>query len=424
MRQTFACCALNVRFLVSRHVVGLPHEKNYQQLSARRGEDHVRHLLKGVREEQITTAHVAEELGVSQRWVQKLYSTYLAACAHGGDGQWHLGGSGGSHGKEVSAEIEELWRKFLRTKPPASYSFIASETLRRFAEHVDRATVRRWALRKKLAHDPRPSRDTDPVRRWQSDSVGALWQLDVTPHRWFGEQGEPRPLFDMLDDCSRVVTGSRLYPRECLLAYLDFLRRAFEAYGLPSCLYVDYHSMFFTAVPDTLTYLGSVLQWLGVSFKYAPTAKAKGKVERQHLFWQQRLPAYFAAEKIQDLDEANKHIHELRIHHNECEMHRELGQTPAAAWKQATRNGHSVLRPWKQTPWWAYLWSVRNQVKVSIDGTVLFGARRVHVGHSVGRRLTLCQHPDGSSTLLANELGVGKPIVVRRLEVPHPSWQI
>ena len=378
----------------------------------------------GVREGRLTTAQVGAELGVSQRWVQKLYATYLAACARSGAEPWHLGRSGGSHVKAFSAEVEALWRKLLRTKPPASYSFIASETLRRHGEQLDRATVRRWALRENLAHDPQPKRHADPVRRWQCDSIGALWQLDVTPHRWFGPQNEPRPLFDMLDDCSRVVTGSRLYPRECLLAYLDFLRRALESYGMPSCLYVDYHSLFFTAVPDTLTYLGTVLQWLGITFKYAPTAKAKGKVERQHLFWQRRLPAYFAAEDIQDVDQANEHIDQLRVHHNECEVHRELGQTPASAWKQALRDRRSVLRPWLRTPWWAYLWSVRNSVKVALDGTVLLGTRRIHVGHAIGQRLTHCQHPDGSSTLLANEFGIGKPIVIQRLEVPHPSWQI
>jgi len=63
------------------------------------------------------------------------------------------------------------------------------------------------------------------------------------------------PLLDMLDDCSRVIVGARLYPRECLLAYMDFLPRAFEEYGFPLALYVDYHSFFFSKLPDNLTYL-------------------------------------------------------------------------------------------------------------------------------------------------------------------------
>lgn len=367
---------------------------------------------------------MAEELGIGQRWVQKLYGKYLEACAQGGGGRWSPGRSGGRHHKEPSKQVERLWRKLLKSKPPASYSFVASESLRRCSVAVDRATVRRWALRNGLVQRGMPVREPAPIRRWQCESVGALWQLDVSPHRWFGEETELLPLFDMLDDCSRVMTGTRLYPRECLLAYLDFLRGAFEEYGLPTCLYVDYHSFFFTAIPEMLTYLGTVLQWLGISFKYAPTPRAKGKVERQHQFWQNRLPTYFNAEQVDRIDEGNRHINELRLHHNDQETHRELGMTPTAAWKQAIKEKRSVLRPRPLTPWWPYLWTVRNTVKTSLDGTVRVGTGRIKIGHALGKRLTLCQHPDGSFTLLANKFGIGKPVVIRRVEVAHPTWRV
>jgi hypothetical protein len=251
-----------------------------------------------------------------------------------------------------------------------------------------------------------------------------LWQLDVTSHRWFGADHEPWPLFDLIDDCSRLMTGTRLYPRECLLAYLDFLRNAFETYGLPAALYVDFHSFFFTALPDMLTYLGEVLQWLGISFKYAPTPQAKGKVERQHLFWQNRLPAFLAAEHITQWEQANPQIDALRVHHNEHEIHRELGLTPAAAWRRAIREQRSVLRRRPATPWWPYLWTVRTTVRAALDGLVMLGPARIKLPQAQGHRFTHCHHPDGSFTLLANAFGLGKPIVVRRLEGSHPTWSI
>jgi transposase InsO family protein len=337
---------------------------------------------------------------------------------------WQPERSGGRQHKEPSQEVEQLWRKLLGSKPPGSYSFIASESLRRHGVAVDRATVRRWALRKGVVQPPRPARDRASVRRWQCESVGALWQLDVSPHAWFGPQTDRLPLFDILDDCSRVITGTRLYPRECLLAYLDFLRRVFEEYGLPACLYVDRHSFFFTALPEMLTYLGRVLQWLGITFKYAPTAQAKGKIERQHLSWQNRLPAYFVAEQIRRIEEGNVHIDSLRLHHNEAEIHRELGMTPNTAWRRAIQEKRSVLRPPPVTPWWSYLWTVRNTVRASLDGTVSVGMGSVKIPSSIGRRLTLCEHPDGSFTLLANEFGVGKPLVIRRVEVSQPTWRV
>jgi hypothetical protein len=380
--------------------------------------------LAGVRGGRVSTADVAEELQISRRWVQKLYGDYLKACGQKAEETWAPGHSGGAHRPPPAEEVQRLWRKLLSSRPPASYGFTTSETLRRCGLVVDRATVRRWAIRNRLTHPKVRVRESATIRRWQCDSVGALWQLDVTPHRWFGAQSDPLPLFDMLDDCSRVMTGTRLYPRECLLAYLDFLPRCFVAYGLPTSLYVDFHSFFFTALPDMLTYLGEVLQWLGISFKYASTAQAKGKVERQHLFWQNRLPAFFAAEGIQQIEPANLQIDVLREHHNTQEVHRELGMPPATAWREALREQRSALRKCPATPWWPYLWSVRTTVKASLDGFVMLGPSRVKLCHTLGQRFTHCRHPDGSFTLLANPFGVGKPIVLRRLECHRPDWSV
>lgn len=380
--------------------------------------------MAGIREGRITTADVAGELYVSQRWVQTLYGKYLSACSRHKENLWTPGCSGGSHNKPPPKEVFCFWRERLEGRPPYSYSFTASETLRLFGVEVDRATVRRWALRNGVGKPKERKREPASVRRWQCEAVGSLWQLDVTPHRWFGDENDPLPLFDMIDDCSRVMTGSRLYPRECLLAYLDFLRNSFETYGLPTFLYVDFHSFFFSAMPDMLTYLGEVLQWLGISFKYAPTPQAKGKVERQHLFWQNRLPGFFASEHINQIGPANKQIDMLREHHNDHEIHRELRMTPTEAWRKAIREKRCVLKERPATPWWPYLWTVRSLVKVSFDGTILLGTGRIKLPNSCGHRYIHCHHPDGSYTLLASPFGVGKPIVIRRLQGVAPTWTI
>ncbi len=144
-------------------------------------------------------------------------------------------------------------------------------------------------------------------------------------------------MINMLDDCSRVFTGSKIYERELLLAYLDFLPVAFIEYGLPLEIYVDYHSIFFTHDPQALTQLGQALHFYGISFRYAPTPQAKGKIERSHFFWQERLPAFFASEQIVDIDQANPQIQNLRLHRNHHEVHRELKMKPHQAWNLALR---------------------------------------------------------------------------------------
>jgi hypothetical protein len=359
-------------------------------------------VLAAFRAEELKSSTAAGRLGLSRARFYKLYADYLAACAHHQQAIWTPRLSGGDHAPQWPPAVTALLRKRLGSKPPASYSFAASEALRQCNFKVDRAQVRRWATQNNLAH-PRPNRRAmAPVKRWQRSRIGELWQLDATPHAWFPNCPRLFPMLNMLDDCSRVFTGSKIYEREILLAYLDFLPLAFLQYGLPLEIYVDFHSLFFTHDPQALTQLGRALHFYGVSFRYAPTPQAKGKVERSHFFWQERLPAYFASEQITDIDQANPHIQNLRLHRNQHEVHRELHMKPQHAWNLAQQQKRSVLRPVPRCSWWPFVWSVRTPIKVGPDGRVPVGAQLFRVEAAPATKLILCHHPCGHHSVLAN----------------------
>jgi hypothetical protein len=363
----------------------------------------IRHVLAAFRAEEIKAPNAAERLGLSRARFYKLYASYLGACAHHQELVWTPRVSGGDHAPAWPPEAHALLRKRLSSKPPASYSFAASEVLRLCHYKIDRAQVRRWATENDLDH-PKPNRrPTAPVKRWQRSRIGELWQLDATPHPWFPNSPKLFPMLNMLDDCSRVFTGSKIYERELLLAYLDFLPAAFMEYGMPLEIYVDFHSLFFTHDPHALTQLGQALHFYGTSFRYAPTPQAKGKVERSHFFWQERLPAYFASELISDIDQANPHIQNLRLHRNQHEIHSELQMKPQQAWKLAQIEKRSALRPVPRCPWWPFVWSARTPIKVTTEGRVPIGSQLLRVDAQPGAKLILCHHPSGHHSVLADK---------------------
>ena len=86
------------------------------------------------------------------------------------------------------------------------------------------------------------------------------------------------------------------------------------------------------------------LGFYGVSFRYAPTPQAKGKIERDHQTWQHRLLALFASEVIANFAPANELIVKLLDHRNIHETHRELAMTPQRAWDKALEEKRSALR--------------------------------------------------------------------------------
>ena len=375
--------------------------EKYQQLSNRHAPSFIRHVLAAFRQHSLTATEAAEQLGISRSRLYALSTDYLRASRAQESDLWIPGTSGGDHAAAWPEPVTDLLKKRLACSPPCPYSFAASEALRLHAFKLDRAQVRRWAIQNGYAHPTPPQRPHAPVRRWQRSQIGELWQLDASPHRWFPSCALDFPMLNMLDDCSRLFVGSKIYDRELLLSYLDFLPAAFLAYGRPLQIYVDYHAIFFTHNPDALTQLGWALKFYDISFLYAPTPQAKGKIEREHQFWQGRLPPYFASEQITEIEDANPHIDALRLHRNAHETHRELRMTPQQAWDRAQKEKRSVLRPAPRCPWWPYVWSVRTTIKVGSDGRVPIGPQRFSLEHARGAKVILCLHPTGHHSVLA-----------------------
>jgi hypothetical protein len=387
--------------------------EKHQQLLHRHAPSFIRHVLDAFRQRTLNASEAAAQLGLSPSRLYALATEHLRARAQKPAAHWMPGTSGGDHSTPWPQPVMDLLRKRLGCSPPCPYSFAASEALRLHAFKLDRAQVRRWAIENHLAHAVPAKRVLAPVRRWQRAQIGELWQLDASPHRWFPSLNIPFPMLNMLDDCSRLFTGSKLYERELLLAYFDFLPAAFLAHGRPLQLYVDYHSIFFTHDPEALTQLGWALRFYDISLRYAPTPQAKGKIEREHQFWQGRLPPYFASEKITEIETANQHIEDLRTHHNAHEVHRELRQTPQRAWNQAKQENRSVMRPAPRCPWWHYVWSVRTLIKIGTDGRVPIGTQRLRVEAPPGSKVVLCLHPSGHySVLAASPVATEKPLLL------------
>lgn len=210
----------------------------------------------------------------------------------------------------------------------------------------------------------------------------------------------------MLDDCSRLQVGCAIYRRVNVPAYLHLFHQAFTEYGLPLEVYVDQAGIFTGTKEDTVTRIGQRLKYYDVSFVVANTPGAKGKVERIHQVWQDRLPPYFDLNRLtpsSDLEDVNRHIRALCEHRNRRERHRELGMTPQTAWDQAIAEGRNKLRPVPKDPWWHYVWSLWHPVTIAVGGRVHFGQQTFSTKGIPGTRAVLCEHRDGSISTLRDQ---------------------
>jgi len=365
------------------------------------GLPHVQDVLKQVCEGALPVEQACESLGVGKSRLYTLRSAYLKARAAGRADAWHPGVSGGNHAAPWDERVVTFLRAAIRKG--YNYSFAASEVDRLYDIVLARSQVRHWAIQEGICLAPKPPRLPAHLRRWQRQAVGELWQMDATPDHWFGPEEPANPLLDMLDDCSRLQVGCAIYRSDKVPAYLHFFHGAFMAYGLPLGIYVDQAGIFVGNKPDIVTRIAQRLKFYDVSFVVANTPEAKGKVERIHQVWQDRLPPYFALNGLtpsSDLEVVNHHIHALREHRNRREPHRELGMTPQTAWDEAIAQGRNKLRPVPKEPWWNYVWSLWHPVTIAIGGRVHFGQDSLPTQGIPGTKAVLCEHLDGTISII------------------------
>lgn len=389
-----------------------------KQIANRLGAAHIRDTMQQFVAGDIDRHQAMESLQIGKSQLYELRTSYLAAKAAGKGDEWVPGSSGGNHRPQWSEESQAFLRKVLCPGGDAkrcSYAFAASEVGRLHDLFVDRSQVRHWAIEHGLQAPVRMPRPPAHVRRWQRKSIGELWQLDATPDYFLGRQNPSYSLIDMIDDCSRMQVGGRLYAHETVRSYLDVFYRSFNRFGMPLEICVDKAS-FFRKDDGTLTQLGRRLKFLDISFIFANSPEAKGKVERVHRVWQDRLPAYAASEGLTDetpIEDVNDHLGCLIDYRNGFEKHRDLGDTPLHAWENAVKEGRCKIRQPPTDGWWELIRSEWKGMMIGPRGRLVVGDTLCTTECANGTRVWCCHHLDGTISLVMNkpEKGTGPKIV-------------
>jgi len=181
---------------------------------------------------------------------------------------------------------------------------------------VDHETLRRWLLsaglwasrRRREAH--RAARERRPRR-------GDLVQIDGSEHDWFEGRGPRVVLMVMIDDATNK-TLARFYEGEDTAAAYDIFDRYVCQEGLPVALYPDRDSIYVctreACLEEELANVGPETQFaramreLGVGLILAHSPQAKGRVERRHGLFQDRLVKEMRLLGIRTLVAANAYL--------------------------------------------------------------------------------------------------------------------
>jgi len=259
-------------------------------------------------------------------------------------------------------------------------------------------TLRRWLLaaglwqrrRRRAAH-----------RRWRArkEHPGEMVQMDGSHHDWFEGRRDKAVLMVMIDDATNH-TYAQFFEEETTAAAMTTFRRYVEPRGLPRSLYVDRDSIYEPTREATvdeelaetgpLTQFGRAMRELEVTLICAHSPQAKGRVERRHAVFQDRLVKALRLLGISELETANRYLEETFL----PELNRRFTVAP-----RKSADVHRRVPPGVSL---AQVLSFQESRVVQNDWTVLWRGRYFQLTESnqtltlVRRKVLVCEHLDGT----------------------------
>ena len=288
-------------------------------------------VLDGVKAGRLTLREASEVLRLSYRQCQRSYKRYLE---QGDAGLVHR-----SRGRPSNRSYPKAFRTKVVRRYQHRYEKLeagptwAAEKLAEEGLEVHPETLRRWLLAEERQPWQRKSR-VHRERRERKRHFGELVQMDGSHHRWFGAEKDQACLMNMVDDAKGSTMGS-MFEQETTEAAMRLLWRWVETYGIPQALYTDRKTVFVTDRDPTLeeqlageepkTAFGKACAKLGIEIIAANSPQAKGRVERNHGVYQDRLVKELAFRRITTIAGANKLLHNGFTDHLNDKFEREAG---------------------------------------------------------------------------------------------------
>lgn len=267
-------------------------------------------VLARVKRGELNLKEAAELIGVSYRQCRRLHKRHKQSgdrgLLHRSRGQPSNRGHQAQFKAAVLARYQERYPDFGPT--------LAAEKLATDGYEMDHETLRRWLLQARLWHKRR-KRAAHRSWRERRAHFGELVQLDGSHHEWFEKRGERCCLMKLIDDATSKRMA-RLSEEETIFSAMELLWRWIDRYGIPRALYTDKKNVYVVdektrqraaeSGEEVLTQFGTACKKLGIEIITAHSPQAKGRVERSHGTYQDRLVKELRLAEINTIAAANE----------------------------------------------------------------------------------------------------------------------
>jgi hypothetical protein len=263
-----------------------------------------------ITQNKMTQRKAAEELGISERHLRRLYAEFLMfgiaslrSKKRGKPSNHQL--PAGTKTRVSELVTIELYEGFGPT-------FMCEKLKERHGINISVSTTRKIMIQNGVWEAHKKKRPIVYQQRKRRARCGELLQIDGSPHAWFEDRDEPCTLISFVDDATGRTYG-RFFKSETTTAYMITARIYFAKYGRPLAFYSDKHSIFRINKPgclkkELITQFGRACKELDIETICAQSPQAKGRVERNNQTQQDRLVKELRLAGISTIDEANQFL--------------------------------------------------------------------------------------------------------------------
>jgi len=329
--------------------------------------------------------------------------------------------------REVIEERKEFLKKQGGDTERLNFGIIEEEVHKRIGQKYPRNTIRRWAIRN--GYCPQVSKkDKKPYRRFETDSIGKLFQHDTSIHAWVPGYGKDTDLIVTMDDHSRRILKATLVEQENAWEHIMHMEEIFKRTGRPMSLYTDKHPIFKTQnnkqdeegkegvepaeykIPD----FARMMRELDINLIYANSAEAKGKIERMFQYLQERIPYNCDKCNARTLEIGQRVVDEVVEYYNRHHKNREIVATPNQRWEKAIEIDRNSLRPVEDSIDWDYIAALHCSRKTDGYGRISYKGKKYQTSIR-DKRLTVSEREgekisiyDGLEKLESSEIDASR----------------
>jgi len=353
-------------------------------------------VLTLVKNRHLTLSKAAELLALSYRQAKRVWKQFQA---EGAGGLAHKGrGKPGNRRLAASLRAKTLAivkRKYADYGPTLAAECLAEEENLK----IHPETLRRWGIaggqwkpREKKAYH---------TRRARRSCLGQMLQMDGSHHDWFEGRGPWCVLMVIIDDATNF-TYARFYEGETMAAAMDCFWRYAKGHGIPHELYVDRDSIYRSdrmptaaealAGSGPLSQFGRAMKQLSVRLILAGSPQAKGRVERRHGVFQDRLVKALRRRKINSIQAANAYLDKMFLKQLNTRFTVKAAD-PANVHRPAPRNLQRIFCRIEQrqvSQDWCVLYDNRVFQLLKREQRLALAKRTVHVHEQLDGQIAIC----------------------------------